>query len=175
MKDESKESTSCNGNCENCEKATPATRRSFLGIACGVINVGLAATIVGPVVAFIGSPLAEKRKGKWVPLLGENEISVGETKEVPFTVTVKDGYMTTDRGYTTYVHRTDEGFHAFNTSCTHLGCRVQFQQDRGRYMCPCHGGVLKDDGTVVSGPPPKPLEQYPVKVEGGKVWLYKEV
>jgi menaquinol-cytochrome c reductase iron-sulfur subunit len=36
-------------------------------------------------------------------------------------------------------------------------------------MCPCHGGVYYQDGTVAAGPPPRPLPQYPVRLVDGKV------
>jgi menaquinol-cytochrome c reductase iron-sulfur subunit len=36
-------------------------------------------------------------------------------------------------------------------------------------MCPCHGGVFYKDGAVASGPPQKPLSEYPVRVENGQV------
>jgi menaquinol-cytochrome c reductase iron-sulfur subunit len=36
-------------------------------------------------------------------------------------------------------------------------------------MCPCHGGVYYEDGTVAVGPPPAPLARYPVRVRDGEV------
>jgi menaquinol-cytochrome c reductase iron-sulfur subunit len=36
-------------------------------------------------------------------------------------------------------------------------------------MCPCHGGVYYKDGSVAAGPPPRPLERYPVRVQDGQV------
>jgi menaquinol-cytochrome c reductase iron-sulfur subunit len=37
------------------------------------------------------------------------------------------------------------------------------------FLCPCHGGVYYADGTVSSGPPPKRLPTYPVRVRAGQV------
>jgi menaquinol-cytochrome c reductase iron-sulfur subunit len=36
-------------------------------------------------------------------------------------------------------------------------------------MCPCHGGVYYQDGTVAAGPPPLPLPRYQVRVRNGQV------
>jgi menaquinol-cytochrome c reductase iron-sulfur subunit len=36
-------------------------------------------------------------------------------------------------------------------------------------MCPCHGGVYYEDGSVAAGPPPRGLYQYPVRVNNGQV------
>jgi menaquinol-cytochrome c reductase iron-sulfur subunit len=62
-------------------------------------------------------------------------------------------------------------FIAFSMNCTHLGCPVRWLPDANLFMCPCHGGVFYSDGRVASGPPPKPLHQYPVRVESGEVQI----
>ena len=63
----------------------------------------------------------------------------------------------------------NDDFTAFSINCTHLGCPVHWLQDADLFMCPCHGGVFYNDGTVASGPPPKPLIRYPVRVRDGFV------
>ncbi len=57
-------------------------------------------------------------------------------------------------------------FVAFSIDCTHLGCPVRWLPDAELFMCPCHGGVFYEDGRVASGPPPRPLVRYPVRVRG---------
>ena len=32
--------------------------------------------------------------------------------------------------------------------------------------CPCHNGMYDLNGAVVSGPPPKPLDEYVVRLRG---------
>jgi Rieske Fe-S protein len=49
--------------------------------------------------------------------------------------------------------------------CTHLGCRIRWIADEGKFYCPCHNGIFDRDGTVLSGPPPRPLDRFEVKVE----------
>ena len=41
--------------------------------------------------------------------------------------------------------------------CTHLGCTVNLGADGKGFHCPCHGSQFDENGTVVSGPAPKPL------------------
>ena len=65
----------------------------------------------------------------------------------------------------------DQQFIAFSMICTHLGCPVRWLADADLFMCPCHGGVFYGDGRVASGPPPKPLNQYPVRVFEGQVQI----
>lgn len=63
----------------------------------------------------------------------------------------------------------EQDFVAFSVHCTHLGCPVRWLQDAELFMCPCHGGVFYGDGRVASGPPPRPLVRYPVRVRDGAV------
>jgi Rieske Fe-S protein len=168
----------CNSDCQNCkckEGVEQPQRRKVLGVLVGIINLALIGGIVGPVLGFVGSPVRSKLKGGWHSVLAESELPVGATREVTFSMFVKDGYMLTERKYTVFVRRHDTGLVCFDPACTHLGCRIKHDEKKGRYMCPCHGGVFDEEGKVVSGPPPKPLEQHPVKLEAGKVWVYKEV
>jgi|SRR5688572_30772344 len=60
---------------------------------------------------------------------------------------------------------------AFSTVCTHQGCAVN-KIDSGLIRCPCHqSGYRIADGSVESGPAPKPLASISVKVENGQVVL----
>ncbi|GMV37592.1 MAG: hypothetical protein AMXMBFR61_21000 [Fimbriimonadales bacterium] len=149
-------------------------RRKLLGWAVGLINGALLLAVFGPVLGFVASPLRQRRSGKWIPIANDADLPSGEMKEVTFSVRVQDGFMLADRKYTLYLRRNEDGVIALDPACTHLGCRVRYQPEKSRFLCPCHGGVFDASGNVVSGPPPKPLERARVKVEGGRVWVYRE-
>ena len=60
---------------------------------------------------------------------------------------------------------------AYSTVCTHQGCAVN-KIENGLIRCPCHqSGFRIADGSVESGPAPKPLVSVNVKVENGQVVL----
>lgn len=61
---------------------------------------------------------------------------------------------------------------ALSTVCTHLGCTVYWQKDRHEFYCPCHAARFSEDGDVLAGPPPRPLESYKVEIEGNNVFIY---
>jgi Rieske Fe-S protein len=47
---------------------------------------------------------------------------------------------------------------AYSSICTHLSCAVIPKPDEAVLDCPCHDGRFDaNDGTVVHGPPPRPL------------------
>ncbi len=63
--------------------------------------------------------------------------------------------------------RTSEGdVRAFNAVCTHLQCTVEFRPAKSDIFCNCHNGVYDLNGRNVSGPPPRPLEEYKVALRG---------
>ena len=61
---------------------------------------------------------------------------------------------------------------AFSAVCTHLGCIVKWQPAMNHvWFCECHRGMYDREGRVVGGPPPRPLERYPVEVRDGRVFV----
>jgi cytochrome b6-f complex iron-sulfur subunit len=62
--------------------------------------------------------------------------------------------------------RTPSGeLRAFSATCTHLACIVQYRPDLGHIWCACHNGHFDLSGKNMTGPPPRPLERYIVKVQ----------
>lgn len=56
----------------------------------------------------------------------------------------------------------DDKVKAFSAICTHLSCTVQYRIDLGLIWCACHNGRYDLQGRNISGPPPRPLEEYAV-------------
>lgn len=69
------------------------------------------------------------------------------------------------------VTRTVSGLRAFSTRCTHLGCKVLWRPDRKVFHCPCHEGYFDQNGKVLKGPPPRPLETIPITEKAGNVYI----
>ncbi len=64
---------------------------------------------------------------------------------------------------------------AFSAVCTHLNCTVQFRDATRQIWCACHNGFYDLNGKVVSGPPPRPLEEFVVHVRGDEVVISRGV
>ena len=64
------------------------------------------------------------------------------------------------------VKTADGEVRAFSAVCTHLECTVQFKDDTSQLWCACHNGTYDLGGAVVSGPPPRGLEQFVVNLRG---------
>ncbi|MCC6476390.1 ubiquinol-cytochrome c reductase iron-sulfur subunit [bacterium] len=66
-----------------------------------------------------------------------------------------------------YVVRKSEGFIAFTTVCTHLGCMTRYEPENNRIFCPCHGSQYTTEGVVTAGPAPKALPRLEIVLEKG--------
>jgi cytochrome b6-f complex iron-sulfur subunit len=55
--------------------------------------------------------------------------------------------------------------------CTHLGCTVEWQPDRERFVCPCHGSEFDAEGRVEKGPARRPLPLVTVVVRQNQIRL----
>ena len=61
-----------------------------------------------------------------------------------------------------------ETFVAYSQKCTHLSCAVYYAADERRLECPCHEGYFAvEDGSVLQGPPPRPLPRVVLERRGG--------
>jgi len=61
-----------------------------------------------------------------------------------------------------FLVRDAKGFRALSAICTHLGCTVK--PTPGGFDCPCHGSKFDPQGEVQSGPAPKPLACFEIRL-----------
>lgn len=136
------------------------------------LGLGLAggASIAVPVVGFIIAPLFRDPPRVWRKVGTLEQFKIGETVNVVFVDASPLPWAGVTAKTAAWLRRESEDeFIAFSVNCAHLGCPVRWMQDARLFMCPCHGGVYYQDGTVAAGPPPHPLARYPVRVVDGDV------
>jgi menaquinol-cytochrome c reductase iron-sulfur subunit len=156
--------------CQSGEK--DPSRRHFLA-RLGVAVGSLIAFLVGlPVISYILLPVSRKMHRRWVSVGSADRFAVGDTVLVSF----KNPSATPWAGVTgktgAWVRRVgDNDFIAFVLNCSHLGCPVSWEASPKLFICPCHGSVYYEDGTVAAGPAPFPLQRFRVRVQGGQVEL----
>ena len=143
-------------------------RRSFLSKMAIVVSAVAAAVVVVPSIAFLLG--LRKSPMVWRAVGNVSDFQVGQTVEVSFADASSLPWAGVTAKTAAWLRRKGEDqFVAFSINCTHLGCPIRWLPDADLFMCPCHGGVFYSDGTVASGPPPKPLVTYPVRVNQGIV------
>ena len=152
------------------DQLSPTNRRRFLA-RLSVAAGSLAAAIVA--IPSVGFLLGLRKVPKvWRTVGKVEDFSIGTTVEVSFADPSPLPWSGVTAQTAAWLRRVvGDEFIAFSVDCTHLGCPVRWLPDARLFMCPCHGGVFYADGTVASGPPPRPLIQYPVRVQNGEVQI----
>lgn len=131
------------------------TRRELLNYAISISGAALAGSIVLPILKYITPP-----KGMDIDV---SQVTAAKVGELPpnsakvFRFGNKPAILV----------NTPQGvLKAFSAICTHLNCTVQYTKEASYIWCACHNGKFDLNGKVISGPPPKPLEEYKVNVAG---------
>jgi quinol---cytochrome c reductase iron-sulfur subunit, bacillus type len=154
------------------DREVPGTmgRRHFLARVSIALGAAGAALVGVPVVGFLLAPLLRKVPNIWRTVASIDSVAVGQTLEVSFLDASPLPWAGVTAKTAAWLRReSQEEFIAFSINCTHLGCPVRWLPDANLFMCPCHGGVYYRDGRVASGPPPRSLTRYPVRVRNGRV------
>jgi len=133
-------------------------RRNFLDYLFGAGLAALAASILYPLVRYLIPPRVTE--------VTHTSVLAGKASEIA----ANSGKIFAFGGRPAILLRTPEGdLRAFTAVCTHLGCTVQYRADFKHIWCACHDGHYDLHGQVLSGPPPRPLEEYQVTVKGDDV------
>ncbi|MNH89949.1 Gamma-glutamylputrescine oxidoreductase [compost metagenome] len=74
------------------------------------------------------------------------------------------GAVVSHRGKRAGAYRDDKGIvHLVDTTCTHLGCELEWNSAERSWDCPCHGSRFNYRGAVIEGPATKNLT--PLKLQ----------
>jgi Rieske Fe-S protein len=104
---------------------------------------------------------ARQQRFPRVTISSADEVPVGGTKIFTYP-TGTDPCILLHPSAATYV--------AYSRLCTHTGCPVFYDQGRNVVYCPCHGGVFNvADGSVIEGPPPRPLPRILLERHGANL------
>lgn len=70
------------------------------------------------------------------------------------------------------IHLETGEWRAFEQKCTHLSCAVFYKPGSNKIECPCHNGWFDArTGSVLQGPPPRPLPQLAVIIRGEEIFV----
>ena len=148
------------------------SRRRFLNRITLALSAAIGAVLSVPILAYLLSPLINRAPQVWLALGRVDQFTIGQTVQVAFQDPSPLPWAGQTANTSLWLRRTGEAsFTAFAVNCTHLACPVNWLQNAGLFLCPCHGGVYYADGSVAAGPPPRPLPQYQVRVEDGVVQI----
>jgi len=162
----------------SCPTETPEelSRRTFLTRAALALGGLIGAALSGIGLGYFVSPAFRKKAGAWVDLGSVKDFKPGAPLLVEYTQRKRDAWVTSVNRSSAWVVTADgKEFTAFDPRCTHLGCPFRWNAGEKKFLCPCHTASFAMDGKVLGGPPPRPLDRYETKVEGGRLMILPKV
>jgi menaquinol-cytochrome c reductase iron-sulfur subunit len=149
------------------------SRRDFIKGTAAAIGGLIGAVIALPTIAYLLSPALKPEEDTDTIDLGPlANYPVGIPTRFETTRTKVNGWERTATNYGLYVvKKSDSEVRVFSDICTHLGCRVSWHADQQHYISPCHNGHFDILGKNISGPPPRPLDEYITKIENGNLFV----
>jgi Rieske Fe-S protein len=152
-------------------------RRNFLKICSVVLTslIGIAYAI--PLIRAFISPAMQDTVTGSSGLFDIGNIDYCEVN-VPRMVPIKGSKMdawnkfpTTAIGAVWILMDKDKKFTVFSSICPHLGCGIDWDEDSGRFVCPCHDSYFDIEGSVLSGPSPRGLDTLETEIKQGKLFV----
>ena len=140
------------------------SRRQFVNVLLGGGILGWLASVLYPVLSYLKPPKT--------PEANVQTVKAGLASAFP----VNTGQIVKFGRKPVILIRTEAGdFRAFSATCTHLDCIVQYRTDLKQIWCACHNGLYDLRGRNVSGPPPRPLEEFAVRIVADEIHVTKQV
>ena len=149
-----------------------SSRRGFVqGVLFGFAS--LIATGLGiPSLRYLLRAPEGTRKAQWIDAGDLADLGPEHPEAITVAHRRTDGWKVSTENVSAWVVKNSEGgITAFSPRCTHLGCAYRWAKDKHEFVCPCHASAFSITGQVLSGPAPRPLDRYEVRVEGTRVWL----
>jgi Rieske Fe-S protein len=152
---------------------TDVSRRGFVNIVMSFVGSVMAGILGIPAIVYLISPAASKPESDaWIALGPLGNYPIGIPISFNFTRSTINGWEKTVNSFGVFVVRQDESrVRVFSNVCTHLSCRVSWHTDLQHYVSPCHDGHFDILGTEISGPPPRPLDEFTTKVEANNLYI----
>lgn len=133
-------------------------RRRIVEVLLGGGLFASAASFIYPILRYLVPPV--------VPNLGGDEVVAGKVGDLKPNGSKVFRFGTRPA---LLVLTADGQYHALSAVCTHLGCTVQYRSDLHEIWCACHNGLYDLNGRNISGPPPRPLDEFEVHIRGDEI------
>lgn len=120
-----------------------------------------------PAVGLFAPVKGREKSLVFFPLIPEDEMPRSGVKkaELAYSASGKD------RKSRVFIVSSPEGPMVLSSTCSHLGCLVNYDKQKREFVCPCHGGRYDLAGRNIAGPPPAPLTRYAVELREGTLFV----
>lgn len=147
-------------------------RRSFIGLAFGAVAAaGGAFSLVAMKKTW--DPLPSVRAAGFTTVdlspLKDGEFRQVQWRKKPIFILKKDASAKPNEARDIVIG--NDRYVVLIGSCTHLGCIPAWNDGKKAFVCACHGGEFNAEGINTFGPPPRPLDIPPFRIDGTKLVL----
>ena len=148
--------------------AKSVSRRSFLGVLLGFGTVLMGAALSVPLIRFALHPLLTKTTEIGWSDVGKIDEFAALTAPAKRLIRVeqRDAWRKIISEKAVYV-LPGKAVRILSPICPHLGCSIPWNEAKQEFICPCHVAVFAMDGTKISGPAPRSMDDLDSKVENG--------
>ena len=150
---------------------SPDSRREFFKLAIGAL-ASLSGIVLGaPFLRAVIHSTTPKETG-WSHVAELTALNVNRPQKIKFAMLSQDAYLHNEAVRSVWaIKHTGGDVTVFSPVCTHLGCYFSWNEEAGRFECPCHASVFSITGKVLGGPAPRPLDTLPYKVDNGVLFV----
>ena len=149
-------------------------RRSFLTMLISVGTIGVGALLSVQLTRFALHPLMAQTTDRSWSDVGDVEEFASIIAPALRTISIeqRDGWRKIVSEKAIYVIKGADGQpRVLSTVCPHIGCTVAWNESKGMFISPCHNGMFKPDGALISGPPRRAMDELESKIEGGRLMV----
>ncbi len=143
----------------------PSNRREFIKQSLYGLLALLGSGFLVAGIRIFSPAGVRKKETVYFPLVPEEEIPRSGVKKSELAYSVSGR----ERKARVFIIASQTGLTVLSATCSHLGCLVNYNREKGEFVCPCHGGRYDLNGKNIAGPPPAPLSRIPTRIENGMV------
>jgi cytochrome b6-f complex iron-sulfur subunit len=141
------------GQAEQAPEEIKLNRREFLNIAW-LASLGFLTVTAGGLTVLFALP--RFREGEFGGVF-----TAGTVADLPPVETTPVNYPKVKF----WLSNTPEGLMALYKVCPHLGCLYGWSDQEFKFICPCHGSQYQHNGDYISGPAPRSLDKFIIRIE----------
>jgi menaquinol-cytochrome c reductase iron-sulfur subunit len=151
-------------------KPKAVSRRSFLGVLLGFATAVVGAALSVPLLRVALHPLFNATTHTDWSDVGKVDEFASVTAPMKRLITIEqvDGWRKIVSEKAIYILPPKDGvLRILSPICPHLGCSIPWNAGQQEFVCPCHAAIFGPDGSRVSGPSPRSMDDLESKVEDG--------
>lgn len=149
------------------DNSSHPTRRKFLSLIPLGFASGILASLTAAAFRFLRPRIASDFNENWIDVSAVSELSGEEplTKKIN-TERITGWAVSAEKHQVFVLPRQNQ---VLSAVCPHEGCEVAWDKQTKRFSCPCHESYFGPDGSRLSGPARRGLDQLPSRVQDGKL------